>query len=187
MGKELDQFFKQLNRALFIEGEYKELSYLDSPLPIGFDQTISQPSLVLYMTQALEVDATHRVLEIGTGSGYQTALLAQFAKEVYTVERIAALSESAQTRLAKMGYKNVFFSVTDGSVGWSEFAPFDRIMVTASPSTIPNELVDQLALRGKMVIPVGSDLLLIERHDDNSITKQILLQVAFVPLVGKYS
>jgi len=184
-------FYNKLDRSLFMPDEYKKYAKVDQALPIGFEQTISQPSLVLEMTMYLDLNPACRVLEIGTGSGYQTALLAQFAKQVYTVERIEELSKKAQKRLEQMNYKNIQFKVGDGSEGWPEYAPYDRIIVTAGAGIIPRELIEQLALGGKMVIPVGEkdvqELVLIEKDEQGIITKESMGKVRFVPLVGKYT
>ena len=135
----LENFFYNLDRSFFIDNEYKKFADNDSPLPIGFEQTISQPSLVLEMTRLLSPEKDSKVLEIGTGSGYQTSILAEFAKVVYSVERIRELSKKAQDRLSKLGYNNIFFKIDDGSIGWKENSPFDRIMVTAAAGKIPEE------------------------------------------------
>ena len=149
-------FYKTLNRREFIDDtEIQAWAELDRPLSIGHGQTISQPSLVLAMTQELEPEPNSRVLEIGTGSGFQTALLAQFAEEVYTIERIKELAEKSRDRLLKLGYTNIRFKVGDGSEGWPEFAPFDRIMVTAAAGKIPHKLLKQLKAGGRMILPLG--------------------------------
>lgn len=191
MREKLQAFFASLDRSQFIDGPYKNLSSIDRPLPIGHGQTISQPSLVLYMTEALDLSADHKVLEIGTGSGYQSAFLSTFAKELYTVEVIEELSYKAQHRLIKMGYSNIHYKIGDGSVGWAEHAPFDRIMVTAAPKYLPTVLIDQLKIGGIMVLPVGhsgwQELKRITKTDDQSYTEEKLLDVAFVEMVGTYS
>jgi|GEM_PF-2117296 protein-L-isoaspartate(D-aspartate) O-methyltransferase len=179
-------YYLSLDRSLFIDNKYKAYSDEDRPLPIGFGQTISQPSLVLYMTEMLDLEHHHRVLEIGTGSGYQTALLAQFSQHVYTIEVYEELSIKARSRLESLNLHNVTYIIGDGSSGYSKGAPFDRIMVTASPSLVPTVLLDQLAIWGKMVLPLQSDLLLMTKKEDGSIEKQHLLKVAFVPMVGIY-
>ncbi|KOF12323.1 protein-L-isoaspartate(D-aspartate) O-methyltransferase [Planococcus glaciei] len=169
---------------------HKELAGLDEALPIGFDQTISQPSLVLEMTLALDLQPDSKVLEIGTGSGFQTALLAEFSEEVYTVESIKELHGRAKERLKEAGFKNIRFQLDDGSMGWQEFAPYDRIMVTAAASTVPAELLDQLNVNGKLLIPVGTpamqELTLLEKDADGKVTSTVLNYVRFVPLKGKY-
>jgi protein-L-isoaspartate(D-aspartate) O-methyltransferase len=188
--KALHEAFKNLDRSYFLEGACKDLASFDEPLPIGFGQTISQPTLVVEMTARLDPEPTSRVLEIGTGSGYQTALLAPFCQMVYTVERIAELAEKAQTRLTGLGLTNVLFRVGDGSTGWPEEAPFDRIMVTAAAAVVPPALIDQLAPGGRMVIPVGprgwQDLLLVSKNRHGQVAQQAIEKVAFVELVGQY-
>ncbi len=183
-------FFHRLDRSLFVKGEYQDLAAQDHPLPIGFDQTISQPSLVLEMTLQLDLYKDCRVLEIGTGSGYQTAFLAEFAGQVYTVERIPELAAQAKERLLALGYDNTFFQVGDGSQGWEEFAPYDRIMVTAAAAKSPDRLIQQLKPGGKMIIPIGPSfdqkLLLISKNANNRITKKSLGHVRFVEFKGEY-
>ncbi|ANU24780.1 protein-L-isoaspartate O-methyltransferase [Planococcus donghaensis] len=168
----------------------KDLASLDHALPIGFEQTISQPSLVLEMTLALDLQSHHKVLEVGTGSGFQTTLLAVFSGAVYTIERIEELHNRAKERLAQLNIHNIHFKLGDGSIGWQEQAPFDRIMVTAAASEVPAELLDQLSNDGKMVIPVGNsfnqELLLIEKDTNGKLHKISLNKVLFVPLKGKY-
>ena len=186
----LSEFFHRLDRSLFLEDEYKNYAGLDEPLPIGYEQTISQPSLVLEMTRMLEVDKTCKVLEIGTGSGYQTALLAEFAASVYTVERIEALSDKARKRLDLLGYANIHFKVGDGSLGWQENGLYDRIIVTAAAEKIPLELIDQLKEGGKMIIPVGSrgwqELTSVRKDTEGKIHIKTIYPVTFVELKGKY-
>lgn len=183
-------FYHQLDRSFFMPEEYKQYAKVDEAMPIGFEQTISQPSLVLEMTSYLDLNYEAKVLEIGTGSGYQTALLAKFAKRVYTVERIEELSQEAQKKLQQLNYQNIEYKVGDGSEGWPEYAPFDRIIVTAGAGIIPEELIEQLAPEGKMVIPVGKkevqDLVLVTKDKEDKINKKYLGKVRFVPLVGKY-
>ncbi len=188
--KGLNDFFRRLDRAFFLEDENKRFAEFDGPLPIGFGQTISQPSLVLYMTRMLDLRSDSSVLEIGTGSGYQTAFLAQFGKKVYTIERIQALSENAQRRLAFLGYNNIEYLVGDGSGGWRENAPYDRIMVTAAARHVPKALTEQLAPGGIMIIPAGEgsvqSLLRVEKTKGGQLVEKTLLQVRFVDLVGDY-
>lgn len=191
MREKLHAFFATLDRSRFIDNQYKALSKLDRPLPIGCGQTISQPSLVVYMTEALKLDEAHRVLEIGTGSGYQSAFLAAFSHELYTVEVIPALSERAQEKLSALGYTNIHYRIGDGSEGWPEHAPYDRIMVTAAPKELPIALIQQLAVGGIMVLPVGhagwQELKRITKTGDGTYAEEKLLDVAFVEMVGKYS
>lgn len=188
--KALEAFYRKLDRSLFLDDGYKALADKDHPLPIGFGQTISQPSLVLEMTRLLAPEKDSRVLEIGTGSGYQTALLAEFSARVYTIERIGALSEQAQERLTALGFDNIEFKIGDGSQGWKEYAPFDRIMVTAAAGKRPDDLIDQLADGGRMVIPLGppslQNLLLITKDDKGKLRQQGQGQVKFVEMVGPY-
>jgi len=188
--QELLGFFNSLDRSLFIDNEYSNYADLDEPLPIGYGQTISQPSLVLNMTYLLSLNKSCKVLEIGTGSGYQTALLANFSEHVYTVERITELGEKARLRLELLGYKNVTYKIGDGSLGWIEFAPYDRIMVTAAAENMPNELLDQLKAGGKMVIPIGSqdmqELILVTKDQQGSIQQKKIETVRFVEMIGKY-
>lgn len=185
----LMEYYKELDRSYFMD-EYKEYAKEDSPFPIGYGQTISQPSLVLKMTLLLEIHKKCRVLEIGTGSGYQTALLAKFAKEVYTVERIEPLYIKAKDRLENAGFKNIHYKLDDGSLGWEDHSPYNRIMVTAAASEIPKELLDQLAPNGRMIIPVGppdvQDLILVRKDSDGKISEEFIEKVRFVRLKGKY-
>lgn len=188
--KELRNFFKELDRSLFLDEEYKALAKKDGPLPIGFEQTISQPSLVLEMTRLLAPDKESKVLEIGTGSGYQTAFLAEFAGQVYSIERFEELSKKAQERLASLGYENIFYKIGDGSEGWPDQAPFDRIIVTAAAGKEPIDLLEQLAENGKLLAPVGppnsQELLLFIKDQEGKISKENHGRVRFVEMVGKY-
>lgn len=187
---ELYAFFEKLDRAQFIDNEFKLFASADQALPIGYGQTISQPSLVVEMTRILNPEKDSRVLEIGTGSGYQTAILAHFSSQVYTVEIIPELSRSAQDRLEDMGYQNIFFRIGDGSTGWKENAPYDRIIVTAAAKTIPDELIDQLKSGGRMIIPVGSEgmqeLTLVTKDLKDEVFSESIEYVTFVELKGKY-
>ena len=187
--QEIISYFKKLDRGFFMD-DHKEFAYMDEAVPIGHEQTISQPSLVLKMTLAINLQAHSKVLEIGTGSGFQTALLAAFSNSVYTIERIKALHERAKERLKEAGFVNIHFKLSDGSTGWEEHAPYDRIMVTAAAAQIPQELIDQLATGGKMIIPVGTpflqELLLLEKDEDGEFHTEVLDDVRFVPLKGKY-
>ncbi len=181
--EEIRTYFMQLDRSRFIT-EQKELATLDRPLPIGHGQTISQPSLVLTMTLKLELTSGDKVLEIGTGSGFQTALLSRFSHSVYTVERIRALHEVAKQRLVDLGYENVFYHYGDGHAGWPEHAPYDKIMVTAAAEEMPENLVAQLAPGGKMVIPIGGffgqELKLIEKDGAGTVKASTIEHVMFV-------
>lgn len=175
----------RIPRHLFLADELKAYAYADEPLPIGEGQTISQPYIVAYMTEVLKLLGNEKVLEIGTGSGYQTAVLAELARDVYTVELISRLSIRAQEKLRAMGYQNVHFKVGDGSEGWPDFAPFDAIIVTAAPSSVPRSLESQLGVPGRMVIPVGSEFqeLILVTRKKRGFKRQRLLSVRFVPLV----
>lgn len=182
-------YFRNMDRSFFMD-RFKEMAFADEAIPIGHEQTISQPSLVLEMTLALDLEPDSKVLEIGTGSGFQTALLAEFSGQVFTVERIKELHIRAKERLGELGYDNITFKLDDGSFGWEENAPYDRIMVTAAASEIPRELISQLAAGGKMVIPVGSsfsqELRLVEKDSNGKLHSTLLTEVRFVPLKGKY-
>jgi protein-L-isoaspartate(D-aspartate) O-methyltransferase len=176
-------------RELFVPQELRHMAYEDRPLPIGLGQTISQPYIVALMTQELYLQGDEKVLEIGTGSGYQTAILAELAREVITVERFAPLARSARQLLKELGYTNVTVHLAEKTLGWRWNAPYDAIMVTAGAPSVPEELIDQLAVGGRMVIPVGSqseqELLRVTRKDSHTIGRERLTRVRFVPLVGK--
>jgi len=188
--QELEAYFCSLDRSFFIDSDIKKCAALDRPLPIGFGQTISQPSLVLEMTRLLAPEKDSKVLEIGTGSGFQTAILAKMSAKVFTVERIEELMEKAKKRLEALKFSNICFKVGDGSKGWPEYAPYDRIMVTAAARVVPDELVSQLAAGGRMVIPVGppdlQELQLITKTDDGAIHTNTVEMVRFVELKGQY-
>ena len=172
-------------RHRFVPSLYQDMSYADHPVPIGFEQTISQPYIVAYMTEAAEVSEGDKVLEVGTGSGYQAAILAEVGREVYTIEIIPELAERARALLAELGYTKVHVRTGDGYAGWKEHAPFDAILVTAAPDHVPQALVDQLAVNGKMIIPVGSgeqEMRVITRTA-SGVTQESTLRVRFVPLV----
>ena len=177
----------QVPRHKFVPPAYQTLAYQDQPLPIGHEQTISQPFIVAYMTEAAEVMPGEKVLEIGTGSGYQAAILSQLAREVYSIEIIPALAESARAQLGKLGYKNVHVKAGNGYAGWPQHAPFDAIVVTAAPDHIPQALVDQLAVNGKMVIPVGSSYqeMTVITKTRSGVVQQRTIPVRFVPMTGK--
>jgi len=174
-------------RHLFVPEEMRDLAYRDEPLPIGHGQTISQPYIVGYMTEALKLQPGDRVLEIGTGSGYQTAILAEIVSKVYTIELIPELSLRAQETLKSLGYKNIEFLTGDGSKGWPEKAPFEAILVSAAPAEVPPALMEQLKIDGRLIIPVGTDsqeLVLIKRTKKGW-EKTRLIGVRFVPLIIK--
>ncbi len=175
-------------RHLFVEEALMDQAYGDFPLPIGEQQTISQPRIVAEMTQALKIDKNSRVLEIGTGSGYQAAILSRIAYKVYTVERINSLYVNARKLFDKLKYHNIVTKYTDGTIGWNEESPFDAIIVTAGAPKIPDELINQLKDGGKMVIPVGDkrtqSLLLLEKNG-GSVNERNLGACRFVNLIGK--
>ncbi len=174
-------------RHVFIPESARELAYSDFALPIGYGQTISQPYIVAFMTQALKVEPVHRVLEIGTGSGYQAAVLSRLVKAVYTIEIIEPLAERARATLLELGYRNVEVRTGNGYHGWPEHAPYDRIMVTAAPTEVPPALVQQLKMGGLMAIPVGSATqeLRILRRVPTGLETIGTLPVMFVPMTGK--
>ncbi|NTW37903.1 MAG: protein-L-isoaspartate(D-aspartate) O-methyltransferase [Syntrophobacteraceae bacterium] len=176
-------------RHEFVSDSQKPYAYENRPLPIGYGQTISQPYIVALMTDLLDITEASVVLEVGTGSGYQAAILAECVKEVYSVEIIKELGEQARDRLNRLGYNNTRVRVADGYHGWKEHAPFDGIIVTAAGSHIPPPLIEQLKPGGKMVIPVGGpfmtqQLLLVEKGEDGTTRTRQILPVAFVPLTG---
>lgn len=177
------QAMRTVPRHRFVPATLQHLAYTDRPLPIGHGQTISQPYVVAYMSEALEVDRTHQVLEIGTGSGYQAAVLAYLARVVYTIEILPELARRATTTLEELRYTNVHVRQGDGYAGWPDHAPFDRIMVTAAPERIPQPLIDQLRAGGRMVIPVGSAeqwLTVVEKTPAGVIQRRTI-PVRFVP------
>lgn len=175
----------KVERQLFVPVQHQKWAYADSPLPIGYGQTISQPYIVAYMTELLDLKPHHRVLEIGTGSGYQAAVLAEIAKEVYTIEIVKELGEQARKRLDSLGYDNVTVVVGDGYKGLQAEAPFDAIMVTAAPDEVPPPLIEQLKDGGKIVIPVGPpaavQTLMLIKKKNGKITHTSLSTVRFVP------
>lgn len=181
---------RKVPRHMFVDEALKEQAYSDHPLPIGDKQTISQPYIVALMTESLELDGHEKVLEIGTGSGYQAAVLAELADRVFTVERFPGLAFRANQNFQKLGYRNIIVRVADGTLGWPDEAPFDAIVVTAGTPKLPQPLVDQLGPEGRMVIPVGDritqELYLVERVPDG-IRKTALGGVRFVDLVGKWA
>ena len=175
-------------REEFVPAESRAASYEDGPLPIGYAQTISQPYVVAFMTEQLRPKPTDHVLEVGTGSGYQAAILAELASEVYSMEIVEALAKSAETILQRLGYKNVHLKTGDGYKGWPEMAPFDAIIVTCAPDKVPQPLVDQLKESGRMVIPVGDrfaqQLYLLEKSN-GQLKQSATLPVRFVPMTGE--
>ncbi len=175
-------------REEFVPAESRAASYEDGPLPIGYAQTISQPYVVAFMTEQLRPKPTDHVLEVGTGSGYQAAILAELASEVYSMEIVEALAKTAETILQRLGYKNVHLKTGDGYKGWPEMAPFDAIIVTCAPDKVPQPLVDQLKESGRMVIPVGDrfaqQLYLLEKSN-GQLKQSATLPVRFVPMTGE--
>ena len=174
-------------RPLFVPPEWRMRAYDDSPLPIGAGQTISQPYIVAYMTEALGVEPDQVVLEIGTGSGYQTAVLAELARKVYSIEIVPELAAHARQTLVELGYDNVQVREGNGYLGWPERAPFPRIIVTAAPPEVPQALVDQLAVGGRMVLPVGTDVqeIAIITKTTDGVSEERTLAVRFVPMVDR--
>lgn len=177
---------RKVPRERFVPSEQEARAYDDSPLPIGQGQTISQPYIVAYMSEALEVSASQTVLEIGTGSGYQAAILSPLAGQVYSIEIVPELGATAKSALERLGYSNIEIRVADGYYGWSEAAPFDGIVVTAAASHIPPPLIEQLKTGGRMVIPIGGvfatqQLMLVVKLPDGGVTTRQLLPVTFVP------
>lgn len=177
-----------LPRHLFVDEALGAKAYSDSALPIGSSQTISQPYMVALMTQALELTGTEKVLEIGTGSGYQTAILAELADRVFTIERIPAVGVAARDRLVRMGYTNIVFRIADGSVGWREMAPFDRVLIAAGAPRMPQFLSEQLQVGGIAVMPIGvgeNQMLVKAIRTEGGWQRRELCGCAFVPLIGR--
>lgn len=180
---------RQVPRHLFVPKDTRGLAYCDGPLPIGHGQTISQPYIVALMTELLELTGQEKVLELGTGSGYQAAILSHLARQVYSVERHAVLAQQAEKALAQLGCDNVVISVRDGTLGWPEHSPYDAIIVTAAAPDVPQPLTEQLADGGRLVAPVGSrwsQVLVKVRRRGDQLVKEHLTAVAFVPLVGEH-
>ena len=179
---------EKVPREKFVREKDMILSYADTPLSIGWGQTISQPYIVAYMLQCLDIKENQRVLEIGTGSGYEAAILSKLAREVVTIEIVEELYKEGKSRLEGLGYQNIEVIKGDGYRGWEEKAPYDRIILSAAPTDIPETLIDQLAYGGKLIAPVGSvfqDLILVEKDDNGEVTMKRLLPVRFVPMVGE--
>lgn len=179
-------------RHLFVKESLRDLAYADGPLPIGYNQTISQPYIVAYMTEILQPDTHHIVLEVGTGSGYQAAILSKLVNHVYSIEIIPELGKEAANRLDKLGYDNVTVKIGDGYNGWEEHSPFDRIIVTAAPEQIPKKLVDQLKSGGLMVLPVGKtsfgqDMRVVKKDKTGQVTTQETIPVRFVPMIHEHN
>ena len=178
---------KKVPRHNFVPKHLRRYAYSDEPLPIGEEQTISQPYIVAYMTEKLNLKSTDKVLEIGTGSGYQAAILAEIVDSVYTIEIVDVLARQAKETLTTLEYENVFVKSGDGYKGWPEYAPFNAIIITAAPTKIPQPLVDQLAIGGKLILPLGDysqDLVLIQKNEQG-VSQQTLLPVRFVPMTGE--
>ena len=181
---------KVVERHKFVPEKYSESAYNDGPLPIGHGQTISQPFIVAFMTENLKLEPSHKVLEIGTGSGYQAAVLSELCDHVYTIEIVDELANESAERLGRLGFNNITVRSGDGYMGWPEEAPFDRIMVTAAPEEIPELLTEQLVEGGVMVIPVGKQyeiqyLWVITKEAGGLIKKEKILPVRFVPMISK--
>lgn len=186
--KALDAFYK-VERHKFVPKDLISSAYADFPLAIGENQTISQPYIVALMTECLDLTGKERILEIGTGSGYQTAILAGLAQQVYSIERIDNLAQKAKDLLESLGYSNIEIMRGDGTLGWPEAAPFDRIIITAATSHIPEPLIEQLKERGKLIIPLGgsfSQALTLAEKENNQLKLRKICDCVFVPLVGKY-
>jgi protein-L-isoaspartate(D-aspartate) O-methyltransferase len=181
---------RKVPRHEFVPVELRHLAYIDSPLPIGFEKTISQPFMVALMTDLLDLQPDDKVLEIGTGLGYQSAILAELVQRVYSVEIIEELAEEAKKRLVRLGYKNIQLRVGDGSVGWPQHAPFDKVIVTAAPDLIPTSLIAQVKSGGRMVIPAGVEeaqqLILVEKDANGRTHTKELLPVRFSTLVTSH-
>ena len=181
--------FRKVPRHCFLSKEFRrESAYSDHPLPIGSGQTMSQPYMVALMTELLQLKGKEKVLEVGSGSGYQAAILAELAKEVYTAERIASLAERAKQTLSELGYSNVKVGVRDGTLGWKEFSPYDGIVVTAGAPSIPSALIEELSPGGRLVIPLGSafsQMLTLVVKDQGKIVTSDICSCVFVPLIGR--
>ena len=181
--------FRAVPREEFVPDPYRDLAAADSALPIGEEQTISQPYVVALMTDALRLQPGHKILEIGTGSGYQAAILAELDARVFSIERLDPLRRRAQKTLRRLGYDDVRLRTGDGTLGWPEEAPFDGILVTAAGPTIPNTLLDQLRVGGHLIFPLAQNhhqiLVRITRQPDGLFTRDELARVAFVPLIGQ--
>lgn len=188
--KRVLEAMESVPRHLFIPEEVRFSSYYDQPVPIGFGQTISQPYIVAFMTELLKPEGDDVVLEVGTGSGYQAAILARLVKQVYTIELVEDLGKEARNRLKTLGYGNVEVMIGDGYKGWPEHAPFNAVIVTAAAEHIPQPLIDQLKPGGRMVIPVGGvyavqELMLITKDVSSKVVKESIIPVRFVPLLRK--
>jgi protein-L-isoaspartate(D-aspartate) O-methyltransferase len=186
--KQVLEAMGQVQRHCFVPDDRQDDAYADAALQIGHDQTISAPHIVALMTQLVQPSPNKRALDIGTGSGYQAAVLAKLCKQVYSIEIVEPLANEAQKRLASLGYANITVRCGDGYLGWAENAPFDIIVVAAAPDHVPQALVDQLAPGGRLIIPVGDDaqkLLLIDKDADGTVQRREVVTVKFVPMTGK--
>jgi protein-L-isoaspartate(D-aspartate) O-methyltransferase len=186
--KKVIQTMLKVPRHHFVEEAMSESAYGDFPLPVGNGQTISQPYMVAIMTEKLELDEDSIVLEIGTGSGYQTAILAEICERVFTIERIRELEKRARLKLEELGYTNIAFKIGDGTLGWSKFAPYDGILITAAAPKVPELLFSQLKEGGRMVIPLGnsfSQVLTVVRKEDGEKVEERYFGCTFVPLIGR--
>ncbi|HEX2966483.1 MAG TPA: protein-L-isoaspartate(D-aspartate) O-methyltransferase [Syntrophorhabdaceae bacterium] len=186
----LIEVMRKIPRHFFLDEALWPQAYEDHPLPIGEKQTISQPYIVALMTEALELSGKEKVLEIGCGSGYQTAVLAELAEQIFTIERIPSIAKRARKVFDQMQYRNIVLTIRDGSFGWKEHSPYDRIIVTAASPSAPKPLLDQLAVRGRLVIPVGSEfdqeLKVYEKEDDGGLKEYNYGECRFVKLVGEH-
>ena len=182
------QAMMNVERHRFVLPEYLDAAYRDSPLPIGEGQTISQPYIVAYMTEALDLNRDDKVLEIGTGSGYQAAVLAEICDSVFTIEIFESLGKKAKSLFSELGYRNIYTKIGDGYKGWPDYAPFDAIIVTCSPTHVPEPLKKQLAEGGRMIIPVGKDVvqyLVLLKKRKNKLSQETVLPVRFVPMISE--
>jgi len=180
---------REVPRHEFVPGPYKKFAYVDTPLPIGEGQTISQPYIVALMTESLKLNSNEKVLEIGTGSGYQAAVLAEIAREVYTIEILEPLYRRGKATLERLGYKNVFTKLGDGYLGWEEHAPYDAIILTCAVDHVPKPLVRQLKVGGRLVMPLGpnepyQELALFTKTSEKTLKKKAIIPVRFVPMLG---
>ncbi|MCM8787076.1 MAG: protein-L-isoaspartate(D-aspartate) O-methyltransferase [Candidatus Omnitrophica bacterium] len=188
--KRILEAFRNVPRHLFVPESQLRFSYIDSPLPIGEGQTISQPYIVALMSWLLDVQPSQKVLEIGTGSGYQAAILAYLGTKVYSIERIASLAERAERVLTQLGYNNVEITVGDGSLGWPQYSPYDRVIVTAASPSILDSWRQQLKIGGKIVLPVEYGLyqmlVVVDKISETEFSQKQICECVFVPLIGKY-
>lgn len=185
--KKVIRAMREIDRKQFVPDNVKKHAYEDGPLPIGEEQTISQPYIVAYMIETLELSSSDRVLEIGTGSGYNAAVMSRIAGEVYSVEIISRLADLAEKNIESAGIDNVFIRTADGYEGWKEKSPFDVIVLTAASNKVPPELQNQLRIGGKLILPLGrgvQDLVLLEKYSEEEFSKKRLVGVRFVPLTG---